>query len=135
MHLFELLFVWMTVVFVDDMYVAVLTLNLKWIQPASGIEHGLVRCIYLQVLSPLLVVWGMTLADRIRQWYWKAMLPAATGVLIGLVQQHITVSGVMRFVADGKSSYNWLESILLVYYAFAVRSAYRTLMRKDGLRI
>lgn len=135
MHLFEILTVWMAVVFVDDLYVASLTLQLGWIEIPGVGETAFVRMIHLQILTPLIVVWGMSLTDRIRPFYGKWMAGAATGLVLALIRLHLSSCGVIRIVTEKGRVVDLLEALLLIAYAFAVRAAYRVLLRKDGLRL
>jgi hypothetical protein len=129
LHLFEILFVWFIIIFFHENFLALFTLNLKWLEPSK--DPQMITCFMISRIffTPAIIIWSIGLFYRIGSKCIKCVfLLLILFTLVGL-----------DYLAEylGVFSYNdmkeWIvlfEWGILLLLAFLIQRGYKKLMRR-----
>ncbi|REE68803.1 hypothetical protein A8990_13669 [Paenibacillus taihuensis] len=133
LHLFEIIFTWLVVALVHDAYFMYISLNLKLAIPSLILPNVFIRVFYQQIITPVIVVWGLDGILRVRGFLLKLVLfvvPCAA--LFGFKY-------VFYYYQIVESAHGWhflyasIEGAILVLFTLICLYLYRIVLRKDGL--
>ncbi|MGP4078485.1 hypothetical protein ACTWQL_01110 [Pseudalkalibacillus sp. R45] len=131
LHLFEILFVWFMIIFSHENFLALFSLNLKWIEPSE--EPQMITSIVISRLffTPAIIIWSIGRFYRIRLKSAKGgFLLLILGLLVGL-----DYAGDYFGLYTFEGMKVWaviLEWSTILLLAFLMQLGYRKLMRIGG---
>lgn len=132
LSVFQIIFSWMMIVFLDDAYFTIFSLNLKLIGISDRMDHLWLRVLSLYVLSPIVVIWTMDGMRLMRKWLGKMLLFAlGTALLLG-DDAALNFIGVWSFPSHWPYVIWLLRPLLLISLVFLFTSAFRQLLIKEG---
>lgn len=120
------------IVFLDDAYFTIFSLNLKLIDISNRLDHLLLRVLSLYVLSPIVVIWTIDGMRLLRKWSGKVLL-----LILGTVML-LGEDAALIFIGVWSSPSHWpyviwiLRPVLLISLVFLSISAFRQLLIKEG---
>jgi hypothetical protein len=135
LHLYQILFLWMGIVFFDDLYFSMTSLNLEIVKPSYTVTNTVIRNLGLYVLTPIIVIWGFDFAARCKTKAHKGIwLLFTIGIMLGL-EYSLAETKVLLYPDYWKAWWSLSEmvALLLLSYALLILSAF--ILRKDGIRI
>ncbi|WP_197081236.1 hypothetical protein [Gordoniibacillus kamchatkensis] len=106
--------------------------NRHWISIPDSKEMAVIRIVYTEVLSPLLLTWVLDEVLVQKRFSVRAACYAATLALIFLGGWLLDRWGVVKFRGNGLLLYTPIKSITLIAALCSARLV-RYLMRKDGI--
>ncbi|WP_261130537.1 hypothetical protein [Bacillus sp. Marseille-Q3570] len=131
LHLFEILFVWFMIIFLHENFLALFSLNLKWIEPSD--EPQMITSIVISRIffTPAIIIWSIGCFYRIRVKSVKGgFLLLILGLLVGL-----DYAGDYYGLYTFKGMKVWVvivEWSTLLLLAFIIQVGYRKLIGKGG---
>lgn len=132
LHLFELLAIWFSVTAVNSPIYSFFLVNKHWITVSDNNELAIIRIIYSELLSPLIITWILdeTLTVKHKIVRYLSYLGTLGILFLGGFTLHLL--GVVRFNSAGMIWYTPFKSITLIIALLSVRSI-QCLIRKDGM--
>lgn len=133
LHLFEIIFTWLVVAFVHDAYFMYISLNLKLAIPSTELPNVFIRVFYQQIITPVVVVWGLDGIIRAKGFLLKLVmfiLPCL--VLLGFKYVFYYFQ-IIKPALGWNYFYGSTEGAVLVLFTLICLYLYRIVLRKDGL--
>jgi hypothetical protein len=135
LHLYQILFIWMGIVFFDDLYFTMTSLNAEIVKPSYTVANTVIRNLSLYVLTPIIMIWGLDFAARSRTKSAKGLwLLLIIALMLGL-EYSLSVTKVMHFPPYWKAWWSMLEMIALLLLSYTILVLSTFILRKDNIRI
>lgn len=132
LHLFELLAIWFSVTAVNSPIYSFFLVNRHWITSPDNKELAIIRIIYSELLSPLIITWILDKTLMVKHTIVRYLCYLGTLGILFLGGFALHLLGAARFNSVGMLWYTPFKSILLIIALLSVRII-RYLMRKDGI--
>ncbi|WP_166244854.1 hypothetical protein [Paenibacillus turpanensis] len=133
LHPFQLIFSWMSAIFIDDAYFTLVSLNFEVISASERIDQLWLRVLCMYILTPMLVIWTMEGLSKVNTWFWKMFLFGIGAVLLLGVDAALNQVGVWAVPADWPA-FAWISKpILLLFLVCLFALGFRHFLRREGL--
>ncbi|KRE59691.1 hypothetical protein ASL11_26065 [Paenibacillus sp. Soil750] len=133
LQMFETIFCWLIVLLLHGVYFMIITLNYQLLIPSPRLPDIILRIIYQQVITPIIVIWAMEQLIKIRGLLYKTLSICMFSIFHMVLKFCMQNLGIVQYSEQWRVSWSCLESILLLICTGVALLLYRLVMRKEGI--
>lgn len=135
MHLYEIIFCWLIVVFAHDYYFMIITVNYKLLIPSQLLSEVFLRIGYQHILAPIIVLFALEWWRLKRGLLHKFLSIVFFTIVFMALKKYLAYLGVVTYSSAWKEWWSYLETLLLFSMTGITLVVFRWIMRKDGIAL
>jgi len=130
LHLFEILFLWLTVCLISQTISWILIVNLDLLSVANGRSYFILHAIEKIIIDPLVTITFFDWSKRISHETWKYVFFALTPFALMLIEYIYIWAGVLE-KKHWNIGYSFIEWVFLIAVAYRLWQQYRKKLVKE----
>jgi hypothetical protein len=135
MHLFEIIFCWLVVVFVHNYYFMIITVNYKLLIPSPHLPDVFMRIGYQHIIAPIIVLLTLEWLRSKRGFIHKIFSVLFFLIVFMMLKKVMVELGIVVYSTSWHAWWSYLETLLLFCFSGITLIVFRCIMRKDGISI
>jgi hypothetical protein len=133
LQLFETIFCWLIVLLLHGIYFMIITLNYQLVIPSPRLPDIILRIVYQQVITPIIVIWAIEQFIKIRGLLYKTLSIFIFSIFHMILKFCMHNLGIVQYSEQWRIYWSYWESILLLICTGLAILFYRMVMRKEGI--